>query len=112
MLCMFNANTEVFFLPCLVKVKASSLISLSNFIPAIRFPSLNGGCIVSHKRSSCYAIICSFNELKLVTTFSLWNIMTMGAFSRVLKKGAKSICKDVFHMMFYSAGHFFIYIDF
>jgi hypothetical protein len=70
-----------------------------------------GGYIVSHKWSSCYAIICSFNELKLVTTFSLWNIMTMGACSRVLKKGAKSICKDAFHMMFYSAGHFFIYID-
>jgi hypothetical protein len=35
--------------------------------------------------------------------------MAMGAFSRMLKKGAKSICKDVFHMMFYSAGHFFIY---
>ena len=35
----------------------------------------------------------------------------MGAFSRVLKKDAKGICKDVFHMMFYSAGHFFIYID-
>ena len=36
--------------------------------------------------------------------------MTMRAFSRMLKKGAKSISKDVFHVMFYSADHFLIYL--
>ena len=54
-------------------------------------------------------IMCAFSEAKLRTTFSLWDIMAMRAFSRMLKKSAKSICKYIFHMMFYSAGHFFIY---